>query len=348
MESSKARRTRCKQGPRARITALAAALLFAASPRSARADDAAAAEALFLEAKELIAQKKYAEACPKLEASYRLDRGVGTLMNLADCHENVGRIATAWGEWGSAHDWLTRDGDKRARYAAQRRDALTPRLSKLQITVTSVAPSLDVYRGSTKIDPGAYNVALPVDPGAHVVSVRLGDVVLKEERVDLAESASASITLDLEAIKRTAPPPPDKPVLDPSVGASQRGAGIAIGSIGIAAIVVAGSLEILALSNVARAKEPDSCINNFCSPNGFETIREAGTFAEAGQWVGIGGIALAGLGLTLLLTAPSQSPGSPSPPAKAGASPKRSPQSARITPWAAPGAGGVMLTGRLW
>src|SRR3954470_4044560 len=57
----------------------------------ARADDTrvdrAAAQALFDQAKELLARDNVTGACPKLEESQRLDPTSGTLINLADCYE---------------------------------------------------------------------------------------------------------------------------------------------------------------------------------------------------------------------------------------------------------------------
>jgi len=77
----------------ARVVAAAAALV--AMGGDARAADAPAAQALFDEAKRAMADGRWAEACPKLEESERLDPSIGTAFNLARCYEHVGRIASA-------------------------------------------------------------------------------------------------------------------------------------------------------------------------------------------------------------------------------------------------------------
>src|SRR5580704_6931738 len=76
-------------------SAIAAALLVA---RGALADaiDPAAAEVLFRQAREKIVAGDYGGACPLFKESLRLDPAPGTLLNLAECEERIGRLASAW------------------------------------------------------------------------------------------------------------------------------------------------------------------------------------------------------------------------------------------------------------
>src|SRR5262249_54305886 len=60
--------------------------------------DTKLAQALFEKGVDLMNQKKFAEACPKLEESLRQDFSGGALLQLGICHARQGKIATAWAE----------------------------------------------------------------------------------------------------------------------------------------------------------------------------------------------------------------------------------------------------------
>src|SRR5262249_55785874 len=112
------RRRAMKARSSLRHVVVLACLFCALSPRSLRAQTPAEADRaakLFLEARALVAEDKYAEACPKFEESQRLDPGLGTQYNLALCLEKVGKLGSAWRNFAA----VERDARKTARTGRQ-------------------------------------------------------------------------------------------------------------------------------------------------------------------------------------------------------------------------------------
>jgi tetratricopeptide (TPR) repeat protein len=150
-----------------------AALLLTPALASAQSETrAAVADALYRQARELMAAGNYAEACPKFAQSQQLDPATGTLLNLAACHEKQGRIATAWLEYSDALVAARRDGrEDRVEYARARALELEPKLSRLTLSLApgADAPGLSIELDGASVGSAILGVPTPVDPGEHSV-----------------------------------------------------------------------------------------------------------------------------------------------------------------------------------
>jgi len=141
----------------------------------ALADDAqeqVLAQALFDEGRRLMDAKRFDEACPKLAESQRLDPGGGTLLNLAICYEEQGKLASAKNNFEEALALAMRDGRKdRQKIARERIAAIGSAVPHLTVVVppASELDSLEVKLDGLVLRRAAWSVATPVDPGAHVI-----------------------------------------------------------------------------------------------------------------------------------------------------------------------------------
>jgi hypothetical protein len=281
------------------------------APALARADDVAGADALFSEAKALAGKGDYAAACPKFEASQNLGPSLGTLLNLADCYEHVGKLASAKKRWDDAAELAKAKGDDRLAFATDRATAIAAKVPKLTLRITSGAETLAVAVGGEKIPDSRWGLPLEVDPGKVDVTVSRGDAVLDTKTVEVAEGASADVTLDLGAIAKAHPAKTNKAPAPPPSPAQSIAGWITL-SVGLGGMTAFGVLEGVALEQRSEADGEGGCVPKgdtvICSPQGYDLVQRAGDFAEVGQWLGVGGVLAFGVGLTLVLTAPSAEP----------------------------------------
>jgi hypothetical protein len=147
--------------------ALLAGIVLGATPARADANDVA--ESAFREARQLMKEGRIAEACPRFEASYGAVPALGALLNLAICHQQLGRTASAYAELRRAEEMARQRVDSREAIARDLADALEPRLTRLLVeAVEPTTPGLIVLRGSTDVT-ASLGVAIAVDPGEHEV-----------------------------------------------------------------------------------------------------------------------------------------------------------------------------------
>ncbi|WP_437615968.1 hypothetical protein WMF20_20070 [Sorangium sp. So ce834] len=192
---------------------LSGALLGAAallSGRQAVAEESAA-EQLFREGRALLVEQRFAEACPKLEESQRLEPSLGTKLNLAFCHERLGQVATAWVGFQEALITARTAGDAaREAFARARLDALAPRVPWLRVRASAGdagADQVTILLDGAALDPVAWDKDLPVDPGEHVVAAAHQGEVFWETTVALKESERVDVAVPAPAPAEAAPEP---------------------------------------------------------------------------------------------------------------------------------------------
>jgi hypothetical protein len=186
--------------------------LVCAAPARAQGDDQAANEAaarsLFNDGRKLLKGGEYAEACPKLEAASKLFQSAGIFLNLGDCHEKLGRMASAWTEFGDAAALAERTNrTTEAREARRRQAALEPKLAHLTINVSNAVPGMIVRRDGAEIDTAAWGAAIPVDPGEHEIRVEASGYEPWTVTV-IVKLPRQTVPVEVPELKPVPPPPP--------------------------------------------------------------------------------------------------------------------------------------------
>lgn len=248
---------------------------------TAHAQSSAQAEQLFKQGKALMKDKKFAEACAAFEASQKLEAAVTTEMNLADCREQNGEIATAYGIWIDVVRLTRVDPKQKAltKTAKDRSTKLEKDLSYLIINVPddSKVDGLSITLNGVEVDPLTWNSSLPEDGGDYTVEGKAPAHEPWSTKVHIAPRGDKQ-SVDVPKFK-TLPPPdlghPDEPlppdgdhheVLPPPVvhdtpsGMSgKRKLSLGLGVVGVAGIVVGVIFELGAeKTNDDAAHEPDN------------------------------------------------------------------------------------------
>jgi hypothetical protein len=300
------------------------AALLSASPRPAQADDALAAEAAFAEARSLMARGRYADACPKLEASYRLDPALGTLMNLGECMQRTGKTASAWVTFRRAAAEALRVGQPaRETIARDRARALESRLCRVVLKSGGTPPfdGLTVSRDDASPEAIPFDVAVPVDPGEHTFEFAASGRQPATVRVDVApppaDSTCPQTTVTVPALvaKAAAAPAsdgasessPDRLTAQQAIGSSRwqtsHSVALTTAALGLVSLAVAAGFGIDAMA--ANAAGNAKCTPQGCTGEGLATLHGAGRSADVATVLASTGAVAVAAGVVLWLLAPS-------------------------------------------
>lgn len=287
------------------------------TPRETAAANAAAAEAEFQEGRHLMQAKRYAEACPKFLQSYKLGPAAGTLLNLADCYEQNGQLASAWARYQEAIVLAQKAGrTDREKTARERADKLEPKLAKITI-VLGRADRLDgaaVTLDGTALDAANVGGPVPVDPGKHAITVTAPGKIAYTTTIDVAERSR--MTVDVPALEVEGPKAVDpKPVksfeerrdADENVGSTQRTLGIVAAASGGVALAAGAFFGIRTRSKweeaQGRCTGPAGGLE--CDALGVELAGEAKRAGNVATVAFIASGVLVAGGAVLFFTAPS-------------------------------------------
>ena len=316
-------------GRLARLTLLTPALglaLYAGSAAAqASASDKAAAEALFDQGVRLMKQNGFAEACPKLEESNRIDPAVGTLLYLGECYERVGKTASAWATFREAASLATTSNQPdRARTATTRAQELEPKLSRLSIELAPEVGRIQgvvVKRGTQRIEPSLYGTALPVDPGEYRVEVSAPGYETWTTPITVAAGGNASVRVPglVKAAESpttpvapapsgaapAAPVPASSPPASDSASSgslsTQQILGLVVGGVGVVGAGLGSYFGVRAISRNSEAEDECSS-NNLCSQKGLNLTDDARSDANFSNIAFVAGGVLLTTGVVLYLT----------------------------------------------
>lgn len=270
---------------------------------------------LFEEARTLAAAGNYVAACARFAASFELVPAPGTQLNLADCHERQGRLATAWHEFDAAATAATRAGNgDRAKFARQRADAIAPKLLTVIVKLPHPEqPELAVTVAGKPLPPAA-TVRDLVDPGDVAIAVTAPGVPAFTRTAHGAAGATVTIEVPEPEVATPAvtadPPPPAAPPSD--VVGSRRTSRVRV-AYGLAGVAAASALAGTAFLIVGRrdynaAADGPHCQRQGgqlqCDEVGTAQIDHARRLAKASTGFAVGtGAALAAAAI-VYLTAP--------------------------------------------
>jgi hypothetical protein len=277
----------------------------------------ALAEQLFREGQQLLVDGKVDIACPKLAESQRIAPKLGTLLNLATCHEKEGKTATAWGEFNEALA-LARAAKRadRVQFAQEHADALEKVLARVEIV--GAQPGVQVTLDERPFATAAMGSKVPVDPGEHVIEASAPGKRAWSKHVTAIASSTQQIVIPvLEApnplVDPPAPPPyaPPQPAIAPMPtsmpsddGGSQRTVGLIVGGVGAAGLAVGGVFGAMTLSSESRANKV--CPQTVCpTQEGYDLHQTARRDALISTLAIIGGAAALATGAVVFFTAKS-------------------------------------------
>jgi hypothetical protein len=266
------------------------------------------AEALFRSGRQLMGQGDYAQACPKFAESNRIDPKLGTLLNLALCHERIGKTASAWAEYVQASQTASRLGQgEREKVARDKAAALEPTLPRV-IVDAGAESHAEVKLDDQTIGPAAFATAIPVDPGDHVVRATAPGKRPFVESFVMSPGATRTVRVLLSAEDPATPAlalAPETHEAPAHAGSSTRRTwGLVVGGAGVALVGVGAYFGLNAFS-MKHTAEGECSAAGQCTQAGLDAMSSMKTSETVSTITTLAGAAALAGGVYLVLTSSS-------------------------------------------
>jgi tetratricopeptide (TPR) repeat protein len=295
-----------------KIIAVVAALAATASAQPSQ--NATAAEAQFEKGRSLEKAGNWRDACLAFEQSQKLDPQFGTLYNVGECNQHIGKLASAW----AAYRELAQRDTNAARRAHARDLAsrLEPRLAKLLV---SIAPPVDHVTLTMNGDDVSNLIGIesPVDPDTYeLVASAPGYDNVHATAVVTDEAKTVSIAMTMTVTKPAEPAPApipatvsSPPLPPPPIEHAGSRRPYAIAAISLGGALVLGGFVAGGLALEKWHDATNECHDRVCSSPSVTTMattdkNEANARATVADVLIAAGAVGAAIGVYLALTEP--------------------------------------------
>jgi hypothetical protein len=330
------------------LACVASAVLVTSGARAQAVDSGRAhADALFAEGQQLMSAGQIPAACERFEQSQREDPKLGRLLNMAYCHQQLGKTATAWAEYNQAAAVAVQSHQsERETFARARAAELAAKLSFVRLDMQAGVDVALVSVDGRPLPRDQWAVPFPIDPGVHQITVEAPGHQARTKSVKVDDAQTVHVPIEpLDALPppeaSAAPAGPTPLPSQPASGGAGGGAdtsdagshhvartvGWVVGALGVAGLGVGTGFAIRAMS--LKNEADPSCKNKLCDPHGLSLIGDAttsATISTVGFVVGLVGVAAGGWLILDPLGSPTKA-------------------TARVDVYGGPGRGGIALEG---
>jgi hypothetical protein len=187
-----------------------AASLFAgpvalAQPKGPSPSEIAVARRAFGEATELEKKKDWVKAEAKLREAIAIKETSGLRYHIGFCLEQQAKLVEALVEYDRAAEMLEHGAKAPdvAELIGPARERVRKRVARVNILIPRDVSDAQVEIDGAPVKPGALAQALPQNPGRHVIAVSAPDRQAYRQEVELDESESRDVAVDLPRLAAT-------------------------------------------------------------------------------------------------------------------------------------------------